>query len=221
MRAMILAAGRGTRMGDLTAHIPKPLIRVGGYYLIEYSIQALTRIGIKNIVINVSYRGDQIKAALGNGEKYQVTFHYSEEEEALETGGGILQALPLLGKDPFIVLSCDVVSGYPLANLPQNPQGLAHIVLVDNPVFHPQGDFSLEGHLVSLEKNTTYTYANIGIYRPELFDGSKPGKFRLAELLKQAIPKQQVTGEYFKGLWHNLGTPSELAELNAALDIPL
>lgn len=218
MRGMILAAGRGVRMGFLTADTPKPLLRIAEHYLIEYSILALAKIGIQDIVINVSYRRDQIKAVLGNGAQYGVTIHYSEETEALETGGGIFQALPLLGNEPFIVLSCDIVSDYPLEQLPKNPSGLAHLVLVENPTFHPQGDFYLEGQHVCSGGPSTLTYANIGVYRPELFAHCKPGKFPLGTLLKQAVANQQVTGEYFKGWWHNLGTPLQLAELAVELD---
>ena len=208
-------------MGSLTADTPKPLLRVGDRYLIEYSIVALTRIGIKEIVINVSYRAEQIKAALGDGKQYGVTIHYSEEIEALETGGGIFQALPLLGPEPFIVLSSDVVCDFPIEKLLSHPKELAHIVLVDNPVFHPQGDFALSGHAVCHQGHEKLTYANIGIYRPELFAGCQPGKFRLGDLLNQAITQKKVSGEYFTGLWHNLGSAVELAQLCAVLDNPL
>lgn len=221
MRGMILAAGRGTRMGSLTEGVPKPLLRVAGYYLIEYSIRALVAADVREIVINVSYRGEQIKEALGNGERYGASIQYSEEETALETGGGIVKALPLLGKDPFIVLSCDVVSDFPLKTLPREPAKLAHIVLVDNPSFHPAGDFSLEGEEVGEQEKSTLTYANIGIFRPELFAGCQPGYFRLGDLLKKAVTEKKVTGNYFKGLWHNLGSPAELQTLSAALDNPL
>lgn len=215
MRGMILAAGRGTRMGQLTDDVPKPLLRVAGSYLIEHSIDKFVKLGIRDIVINVSYRAEQIKDAIGNGERYGVMIHYSHEEEALETGGGIFQALPLLGRDAFIVLSSDVISDYSLENLPKSPQSLAHLVLVDNPAFHPRGDFSLEGGRVIIDSANTLTYANIGVYRPELFVDCKPGKFRLGDVIKKAIARQQVTGEYFKGLWHNLGTPADLVQLTS------
>ena len=220
MRGMILAAGRGTRMGALTAETPKPLLRVAGRYLIEYSIQALVNAGVREVVINVSYRREQIKSALGDGTRYGIAIQYSEEITALETGGGILQALPLLGPDPFIVLSSDVVSDFPLKDLPREPQGLAHIVLVDNPSFHLAGDFALAGQTVWHE-GATLTYANMGIFRPELFASYTPGYFRLGDVLKKAVTEKKVTGHYFKGLWHNLGSPAELATLTAALDTPL
>ena len=210
MRGMILAAGRGQRMGELTANVPKPLLRVREQYLIEYSIFSLTQIGVRDIVINVSYRGDQIKAALGDGERYGATFHFSDEETALETGGGILQALPMLGAAPFIVLSCDIICDYALQKLPIEPKGLAHLVVVDNPDFHPRGDFCLQGEKLFLAEQNQFTFSNIGIYRPELFADSQPGKFRLGDLLKQAIMREQVTGEHYRGVWHNVGTPKDL-----------
>lgn len=215
MRAMILAAGRGQRMSHLTAGTPKPLLRVGGRYLIEYPLAALVKIGIQEIVINIAYLGEQIKTALGNGSRYGVRLIYSEEPEALETGGGIFNALPLLGNEPFIVLSSDVITEYPLQHLLQQTEKLAHLVLVDNPDFCPLGDFSLQGHQVFNEGEKKLTYSNVGIFRPELFAGCQPGKFRLADLLRKAIAQQQVTGEYYRGVWHNIGTSQQLAELNA------
>jgi MurNAc alpha-1-phosphate uridylyltransferase len=210
MRAMILAAGRGERMGQLTQDTPKPLLKVAGHYLIEYSLYALQKAGIHEIVINVCYRADQIKHALGNGERYGVNIHYSEEETALETGGGIMQALPLLGSEPFLVLSSDIITAYPLPSLPTEPNGLAHLVLVDNPVFHPRGDFCLVGQRIYFGKGQTLTFGNIGIYRPELFAQCHSGRFRLGELLKAEILNQNVSGEHYAGFWHNVGTSEEL-----------
>ncbi len=210
MRGMILAAGRGQRMGELTANTPKPLLRVAGHYLIEYSIFSLQKIGIQEIVINICYRGEQIKSALGDGSRYGVTFHYSEEQAALETGGGVFQALPLLGTEPFIVLSSDIITNYPLKNLPKEPHQLAHLVLVDNPAFHLCGDFNLQNGTLSYSSQNQFTFANIGIYRPELFRDCKPGHFRLGDLLKQAVTTSQVTGEHYRGIWHNVGTQNDL-----------
>ncbi len=210
---MILAAGRGERMQHLTANTPKALLRVQGRYLIEYSIQALVRAGIKYIVINVCYQAEQIKAALGDGSKYGVTIVYSTESEALEAGGGIFQALPLLGSEPFIVLSCDVLSDFELKHLSLQPKKLAHLVMVDNPDFHPAGDFGLVGNDLFLDKEQTFTFSNIGVYRPELFAECQPGKFRLGNLLRQAILAGQVTGEYYAGFWRNLGTPVQLENI--------
>lgn len=221
MKAMILAAGRGERMQHLTADKPKALLKVGGRYLIEYSIEALIKIGIKDIVINVCYKAEQIKSALGNGSQYKVNIHYSDEAEALETGGGIFQALPLLGSDPFIVLSCDVIANYNLQNLSLSPEKLAHLVLVKNPDFHPQGDFCLKENVLSLDSGQTYTFSNIGIYRPELFKDCQSGKFRLGNVLKAAVQKGFVTGELYEGFWQNLGTPAQLNNLSLAQQFPL
>lgn len=213
MRAMILAAGRGERMKHLTADLPKALLRVRDRYLIEYSIYNLKKIGIQDIVINVCYKAQQIKQALGDGSRYGINIHYSEELEALETGGGIFQALPLLGEDPFIVLSCDVIANYNLQQLPKNPEKLAHLVLVKNPDFHPMGDFCLQDNRISITSGQTYTFSNIGVYRKELFAGCKPGRFRLGDLLKAAILNDQVTGEYYTGFWQNFGTPAQLESM--------
>lgn len=220
MRAMILAAGRGERMGELTRDVPKPLLRVGNRYLIEYSLASLAKAGIQDVIINVCYRGDQIKAAIGEGARYGLRIQYSEEHEALETGGGVYQALPLLGPRPFIVLSADVITDYDLQRLPANPSGLAHLILVNNPVFHPKGDFCLLGQRIYLGVESTLTFGNVGIYRPELFEHCHAGRFRLGELLKEAIANQNVTGEHYAGRWHNMGTPTDLLSLNETAQSP-
>lgn len=211
MRAMILAAGRGERMKALTDKTPKPLLRVGGNkYLIEYAIENIKRAGIDEIVVNISWHAEAIRKALGDGKQYGVTLVYSEEPERLETGGGITKALPLLGREPFLVVSADIITDYPIKQLPQQPQGLAHLVLVDNPPFHPHGDFGLNGKQVDVLSAPAYTFANIGVYRPELFDGCVADVFPLSKLLFPAIRKQQITGEYYKGVWYNVGTPEDL-----------
>lgn len=216
MRAMILAAGRGERMRELTMHTPKPLLRASGHYLIEYSIKNLQNAGIYDIVINICYQAEQIKQALGDGSRYGVNLIYSEEQERLETGGGILKALPLLGNAPFLVLSSDIITDYPLATLQNKLQGLAHLIMVPNPPYHPHGDFSIEHGKLTLDKNKTYTFGNIGIYHPDLFAGCQPGFFRLGSLFTPAIAAGQLTGECYEGLWYNVGTPEDLAALNRA-----
>lgn len=215
MRGMILAAGRGERMGELTKHTPKPLLRVGKHYLIEYSILNFVRAGIRDIVINISYQAELIKQALGTGERYGAKLYYSEEPERLETGGGIFNALPLLGSEPFIVVSCDIVTDYPLQQLPKQPDSLAHLVMVTNPSYHPKGDFGLraDGRL-DLELKPTYTFGNICVFKPALFAGCEAGHFRLTKLLIPAILNHQLSGEHYEGLWYNVGTPDDLAEVN-------
>ncbi len=214
MRGMILAAGRGERMGHLTVTTPKPLLRVNNRYLIEYSIDALIKADIRDIVINLHYGKEQMQAALGDGSRYGARFYYSVEEERLETGGGIFHALPLLGDQPFIVLSADVISDYPLEKIIREPVGFAHLVLVSNPLFHPQGDFCLEESRVMRGATNPLTFANISVLRPELFVGCTSGHFRLGTLLCQAIADQQVTGEWFQGEWYNIGTAEQLMKLN-------
>ncbi len=218
MRAMILAAGRGARMRPLTDHTPKPLLQVGGQALIEYHLKSLRVAGINEIVINIAWLGAQIRDSLGDGTRYGLRITYSDEgDHALETGGGIFKALPLLGREPFIVVSGDVWVEYPYAELAANlaPDDLAHLVLVPNPIFHPRGDFGLQQGRITDAQERPYTYANMGIYRHELFAGCEPGRFALAPLLYRSIGR--LGGELFTGRWHNLGNPEQLSLLNAEL----
>lgn len=217
-RAMILAAGRGERMGELTANVPKPLLRVGDSYLIEYAIASIKKAGIQEIVINVSWHGEQIKTALGDGSRYGVNIYYSEEVERLETGGGIFKALPMLGEQPFLVVSGDVMTDYPLQNLPQHIQGLAHIVLVSNPPYHVLGDYGLQQGKLVLHANEKFTHANIGVYSPALFANCSAGHFRLTQVLNPAINAGKVTGEYYQGWWHNIGTKADVEAVQSLVD---
>jgi MurNAc alpha-1-phosphate uridylyltransferase len=219
MRGMILAAGRGLRMGEMTQQTPKPLLRVLDRYLIEYAITNLVRAGIGDIIINVSYCAEQIKNALGDGKRFGAAILYSEEKERLETGGGILNALPLLGAEPFVVVSGDVISNFQLQTLPSEPKELAHLIMVDNPRFHPQGDFGIEKGYAKMHTQPVLTFANVGIYRPELFTHCEPGSFRLNQLLFPAIHNSLITAEYFNGLWWNIGTPDQLKECESTLTL--
>lgn len=214
MRAMILAAGRGERMRPLTDHTPKPLLRAGRHMLIEYHLLALVQAGIRDIVINHAHLGAQVEQALGDGSRYGVQIRYSPEGEALETGGGIFRALPLLGAEPFVVINGDIWTDYPYAGLPAAPSGLAHLVLVDNPPQHPHGDFVLaEDGRVCEGEVQRLTFSGIGVYRPELFAGCHPGCFPLAPLLRAAMARGQVSGEHYGGGWIDVGTPERLADL--------
>lgn len=219
MKAMILAAGRGERMRPLTDRTPKPLLQAGGRALIEYHIRALAGAGVDSLVVNLSYRGDQIRTALGDGSRYGVSISYSPEgEPPLETGGGIFHALALLGSEPFIVVNGDIWTRYPYASLPAQPDGLAHLVLVDNPEHHPQGDFHLrDGRVCSEGEGERLTFSGIGVYRPELFDGSAAGRFPLAPLLRRAMDADEVGGEHYRGPWLDIGTPQRLEELDRSL----
>jgi N-acetyl-alpha-D-muramate 1-phosphate uridylyltransferase len=241
--ALILAAGRGERMRPLTDATPKPLLAVGGKRLVEWHIEALARAGIREIVINVAHLAAQFEPALGDGARYGVRIRYSREgDEPLETGGGMLHALPLLGTAPFLAVNGDVWCDVDFATLPAEPRGLAHLVLVANPPHHPRGDFALhaEGsvsadpaptasHVGSLRGSHNLTFAGIGVYRADLFEhwrdvigdtaGSRetPPRFALAPLLRAAMSRGLVSGEHHRGAWHDIGTPDRLAELDLSL----
>jgi len=214
-RAMILAAGRGERMRPLTDHTPKPLLPVAGKPMIQYHIEALAAAGVRDIVINLAWLGAQIRAALGDGSQFGVHIEYSDEGDiALETGGGVFKALPLLGEQPFIVVSGDVWTEYPLGDCYKklSASDVAHLVLVPNPDFHAHGDFGLaNGRLV--DAGERYTYANIGVFRAEFFAACEPGRFPLAPLMFDWIRKGRVSGELYRGAWHNVGTPQQLEAL--------
>jgi len=219
MRAMILAAGRGERMRPLTDTRPKPLLEVGGKPLIQYHLEALARAGIKDVVINLAWHGELIRGALGDGERFGLRICYSEEPGgALETGGGILAALPLLGPGPFLVISGDVWTDFPLESCSQRLANgdVAHFVLVPNPQFHAHGDFGLEGGRL-LDRAPRHTYANIGVLRAEFFADRQPGRFALAPLMFEWIRRGRVSGELYQGRWYNLGTPVQLTQLDAQL----
>ncbi|HEU4652702.1 MAG TPA: nucleotidyltransferase family protein [Steroidobacteraceae bacterium] len=221
MRAMILAAGRGERMRPLTDSTPKPMLCVGGKPLIEYHVEALAKRGVRDIVINLAWLGEQIRAGLGNGEKWGVRIQYSwEQAGALETGGGIFQALPLLGNEPFLVLSGDIWSDYPLQRLPElAPDDVAHFVLVPNPDFHERGDFGLHMNRVVEGAQDRYTYANIGVFKSQFFEGCRAGRFPLAPLMFEWIRRERVSGELYSGRWRNVGTPVQLQDLDRELTI--
>ena len=213
-RAMLLAAGRGERMRPLTDQLPKPLLMVRGTPLIVYHLQRLARCGVRNVVINVAWLGDRIRAALGDGAAFGVSIHYSEEgAQALETGGGIFQALPWLGSEPFLVVNGDVYTDFDFAALSIAPDAWAHLLLVPNPVQHPQGDFALEDGRVVETGSTQWTYSGIGLYRPQLFDGCQPGRFPLLPLLRRAIAAGRLSGEVYRGAWSDVGTIERLAAL--------
>ena len=214
---MVLAAGRGERMRPLTDHTPKPLLEAGGQPLIAYHLTALARAGVREVVINHAHLGAQIEAALGDGAAYGLQIRYSPEEAALETGGGIFRALPLLGPGPFIVVTGDVWTDLNLRHLRLADDDLAHLVLVANPSHHPAGDFALAGDRVVPEVPVRLTFSGIGVYRAALFEGCAPGRFPLAPLLRPAIAAGRVSGELHSGRWTDVGTPERLAELDRAL----
>jgi len=239
---MILAAGKGERMRPLTLSRPKPLLDVGGMALIEHHLYALAAAGFSEVVVNLSWLGEQLPAVLGNGSRYGLSIAYSDEgPEPLETGGGIFRALPLLcpiGVEPFLVLNGDVWMQYPFAELREKfAQGLpgkdqAHLVLVPNPDHNRQGDFTFDGgrmvepvpgiaadtsvamRLAALPK---YTFSGLGVYHPSLFNACEDGSFKLAPLLRIAAVNARVSVELFEGDWLDIGTPERLDALNARL----
>jgi MurNAc alpha-1-phosphate uridylyltransferase len=217
VKAIILAAGRGERMRPLTEITPKPLLRAGGQCLIEYHLHALARAGVHEIVINHSWLGQQIVDYLGDGQRYGVRIVYSAEgEPPLETAGGIIQALPLLGDAPFILVNADVWTDYDFSQLPHTLRGKAHLVLVDNPAHHPEGDFALQSHSVRNAGNKL-TYSGIGVYSPALFADLPAGVRPLAPLLRAAIEREEISGEWYRGQWWDIGTPERLQQLDQFL----
>lgn len=239
---MILAAGRGERMRPLTDTTPKPLLEVAGKPLVAWHLEKLAAMGIQEVVINIAYLGERIVQALGDGARFRLRIRYSREgQPSLETGGGLLQALPLLGPEPFLLVSADVWTDFDFAELPREPAGVAHLLLVDNPPHHPAGDFRLaaDGLVRSEAQAPTgreegatalpLTYAGLGVLRPQLLTGwrgvighapgarANPPRFRLAPLLHSAARDGAVTGQCHDGRWTDVGTPQRLAELDAAV----
>lgn len=212
MKAMILAAGRGKRMGRLTENTPKPLLKVGKYTLIEWQILRLQKAGFTQLVINLGYLGEQIADYLGTGERYGVTIEYSlEPQEGLETGGGVLQALPLLGEEPFVLTNADVFCDYPYEILRDKQVAGIHLVLVDTPEFKSQGDFSLEQDNLVLGEQLTF--AGISLVNPAIFEGCRSGFFPIAPLFRKAITTGKATAEHFCGQWFDVGTAERLAQV--------
>jgi len=213
-RAMVLAAGRGERLRPLTDTVPKPLLEVRGKPLIVYHLEKLGRLGVRQVVINLAWLGDAIRAALGDGARWGLSIVYSDEgSAALETGGGIFQALPLLGAEPFLIVNADVYTDFDFATLQIAPAALAHLVLVPNPPQHPAGDFSLHQGLVQEFGSVRWTYAGIGLYRPQLFDGCRAGRFPLLPLLRRASAAGRLHGEIYAGRWSDVGSAERLAAL--------
>jgi MurNAc alpha-1-phosphate uridylyltransferase len=217
MKAIILAAGRGERMRPLTDTLPKPLVPIAGKPLIGYHLEALARAGVREVVINISWLADTMRATLGDGGAYGVQIHYSYEgPEPLETGGGIFNALPQLGPGPFLVVTGDHWrKDDEMSQLTLDPGADARLLLVNNPPHNPRGDFGLDGEWIVERETDRFTYAGLGIYRPELFAGCSPGKFTLLPVLKRAIAARRVQGQLHRGEWVDVGTMQRLAELDA------
>jgi N-acetyl-alpha-D-muramate 1-phosphate uridylyltransferase len=225
MKAMILAAGRGERMRPLTDHTPKPLLKVGGKPLIVWHIERLVQAGFKQLVINHAHLGQQIEDTLGDGEQWGAEIQYSPERVALETAGGIANALHLLqggekGNAPFLVVNGDVfteINFRPLKKI-LHPPYLAHLVMVSNPIQHPQGDFCLQGDKLQVDGESRLTFSGVGVYSPIFFQEVIRGQAaKLAPLLKAKMAQSLVTGQYYQGVWHDIGTPERLKQLDTLL----
>jgi N-acetyl-alpha-D-muramate 1-phosphate uridylyltransferase len=221
MKAMILAAGRGTRMGALTDSVPKALLQAGGKPLIAWQVEKLAAAGITELVINTAHLGEMIESALGDRTSNDVVIRYSHESPALETAGGIAWALPLLGTEPFVIVNADAFSDFDFVGLRRRvltPEALAHLILVNNPAHHPDGDFALDNGRLSNALTARLTYSGIGVYRPEMFHGIARGdKVALGPMLRQAIDLQRVTGELHSGYWLDVGSPERLQTLHQHL----
>lgn len=230
MKALVFAAGLGERMRPLTDATPKPLLHAGGKPLIAWHLERLAAIGVRDVVVNTSWLAGQFPATLGDGARWGLRLRYAHEGDTpLETGGGMLNALPLLGEDPFLLVNGDVWTDFDFALLPREPSGLAHLVMVDPPAHAPAGDFALgEDGIVRGEGAHRLTYSGIGVYRPQLLDGwqdavgdrrdedGKP-KFRLAPILRARMAEGAITGTHHRGRWTDVGTPQRLAQLDAEL----
>jgi MurNAc alpha-1-phosphate uridylyltransferase len=212
--AMVLAAGRGERMRPLTDQVPKALLTVRGKPLIIYHLEKLSRLGVKQVVINLAWLGGQIRDALGDGARWNLQIRYSDEAaEALETGGGIFRALPWLGPQPFLVVNADVFTELDFGAIHLAPEAVAQLVLVANPMHHPYGDFALVNGRVQEQGGARWTYAGIGLYRPELFEGCAAGRFPLLPLLRRASAAGKLHGQVFEGAWSDVGSVERLAAL--------
>lgn len=230
MKALIFAAGLGERMRPLTDTTPKPLLAVAGKPLIEWHLEKLAACGVREVVVNTSWLAEQFPRALGDGARWGLRIAYSYEGRTpLETGGGMLHALPLLGDAPFLLVNGDVWTDFDFARLPREPDGLAHLVMVDRPPQATQGDFALDQDgRVRSDGAHRLTYAGLGVYRPQLLDGWRahssdagadetPPRFRLAPILRAHMADGRIHGEHHRGRWTDVGTPQRLAELDAAL----
>lgn len=218
MKAMILAAGRGQRLRPITDQTPKPLLQIGAKRLIEYHLESLKNAGFSEVVINVAHLGTQIMQTLGDGARYELNIQYSVEPEGgLETGGGIFNALPLLGEECFAVINGDIWTDYPLQQLPHKIEGLAHLVLIDNPAHNPLGDFALEGHYIRMQGPQSLTLMGIYICHPKLFSDCQPGLFRIPPLFRKMMGQNLITGEHYTGKWIDVGSIERLKELENLL----
>lgn len=217
MKAMVLAAGRGERMRPLTDTVAKPLLEAGGRSLVDYQLEKLAMAGVNEVVINLSWMGASIRNMLGPASHGMSLRYIDEGDVALDTGGGIHNALPMLGDEPFVVVNSDVFCDYDYSLLGIDADDIAHLVFVQNPPHHPDGDFGLENGRACDASASRYTFSGIGVYRPALFANCEPGCYPLAPLLRAAMGDNLVSGELYAGFWSDVGTPERLAALDARI----
>lgn len=214
MRAMILAAGRGERLRPLTDSVPKSLVEVRGESLLERHLENVKAAGITTVVINLGWLGQKIVERVGSGSRYDLEVIYSDEgDDILETGGGIHNALPSLGGDPFLVVNADIYTDMAVPDIQLADDHLGHLVMVPTPDYRDHGDFDISERLIRNGKRAAYTFSGVAIYRPEFFDGCEAGRFPLAPMLREAADRGQLSGSLYEGLWADVGTPERLAAL--------
>ena len=214
MRAMILAAGRGERLRPLTDRVPKSLVEVRGESLLERHLKNVRAAGIRTVVINLGWLGEQIVRRVGSGKRYGLDVIYSDEgDNILETGGGIHKALPHLGNDPFLVVNADIYTDMPVSDLQLGDSYLGHLVMVPTPDYRNRGDFDIEEGLIRNGENAAHTFSGVAVYRPEFFADCEAGRFPLAPMLREAADRGQLSGSLYDGLWADIGTPERLSAL--------
>lgn len=217
MKAMILAAGRGERLRPLTDTVPKALVKVHGQSLLERHLENVRDAGIKDVVINLGWLGDQIMERVGSGSNYGLNIIYSpENDNVLETGGGIHNALPLLGDDPFLVVNADIYTDMPVPDITLSETAMGHLVLVPSPAYREGGDFALEGDIIRNGDSPTLTFSGVSVYRPAFFDGCEAGRFSIVPMLRKAADRGLLQGSLYSGLWADIGTKERLAALQAS-----
>ena len=211
---MILAAGRGERLRPLTDEVPKCLVEVHGESLLERDLQNVRSAGIKTVVINLGWLGDQIVERIGSGRSHDLEVIYSQEgDDILETGGGIHKALPALGSEPFLVVNADIYTDMPIPKVALGDSHLGHLVMVPTPDYRNSGDFDIEGGLIRNGDRAAHTFSGVAVYRPQFFDGCEAGRFPLAPMLREAADRGQLSGSLYEGMWADVGTPERLAAL--------
>jgi len=215
MIAMILAAGRGERLRPITDAVPKCLVEVRGQSLLERHLEHVSKAGIKNVVINLGWLGDQIVERVGSGSEFGLNVLYSDEgDNVLETGGGIKKALPVLGSEPFLVLNADIFTEMPVPNITLPDSALGHLVLVPTPDYRTVGDFDLNGGMIRNSDAPALTFGGVAMYRPEFFDGCEAGKFSIVPLMRAAADAGRLQGSLYEGVWADVGTPERLAAID-------